>query len=135
LSASGEERAKERQARSVSLAALLGEYEPIAGHGHYWARAPRLRQQIQIAKISDEAAKAENDNEPFSIETASKIAALAVFVEENGKTRPATYDEVLDEFTAVDIAEILQRYMGMGVPTDPNAGTQGNPTGAESSAT
>lgn len=121
LAETREERRQEKAQRSVSLAAILGEYEPLAGHARFWARAPKLRQQIEIARISEEQAATESD--VANIEGAAKMARLAIFREQGGEVRQATLDEVLDEFTVAEVADVLKKYLGMSPVEggDPNA--------------
>ncbi len=47
--------AAKRKTQKPSLAALLGQYEPLDGHPGYYGRAPKLRQQIEITRLSEDA--------------------------------------------------------------------------------
>lgn len=115
-----------KQAEAISLPQLIGSYEAIEGHPGFYGRAPKLRQQIEIARIS-ESAQASNSMAANLVETA-EMARLAIFKNENGQMVGISVDEFLDEFDATETVGFLTKYLGLktdsaGDAADPNAST------------
>jgi hypothetical protein len=114
----GKDVRQERQ--GASLSALLGGYEAMEGHAGFYGRAPKLRQQIEIAKISESRSEAASSAE--NIVGAAEMARLAIFRQDRDEVRNATMNELMDEFTAEEVATVLSRYLGLNVTgdADPN---------------
>lgn len=107
---------------TTSLAAMLGEYEPMKGHPGFYARAPKLRQQIEITRLAEQS-DGETATATANLETAIAMARMAVFCQgADGEMRQATMDELLDTFTADEVTGIVRDYLGIGGgDEDPNA--------------
>lgn len=114
----------ERIARMPSLASLLGEYDPVEAHPGFYARAPKLRQQIEIARLAERSQGSETASQ--SLESAAELARLAIYVPDpQGEPTLASLDQVLDTFNADEITEILGKYLGLKAreSEDPNGST------------
>lgn len=114
----------QKSKNSASLSALLGSFEAVPGHEGFYGRAPKLRQQVEIAKLSENMKEA-NTMSANLIETA-EMARLTIFKCTGETMVNVSTDEFLDEFTADETVEFLGKYLGLkaeGDSNDPNAST------------
>ncbi len=121
LAKAREEFIDKRKSEIVPLAALLGHYEPIEGHPGFFARSPKLRQQIEIAKVAEEAK--ENSTMAASLYDTAAMARLAIFKSVDDRMVQVETEEFLDEFDANETTDFLTKYLGMTTKAtdDPNA--------------
>ncbi len=116
--------AEKRKMEKPTLASLLGQYEPIKGHPHFYGRAPKLRQQIEIARLSD--ATGDDASTATNLESTAALARLSVYKCVEGNMNQVTLDEFLDEFDATETISLLSQFLGLKVQpkeegADPNA--------------
>jgi hypothetical protein len=115
---------EERKANAVSLPALLGEYEPVEGHPGFYARAPKLRQQIEMAKVT-EAAQAQDQTTATVLAGTAELLRFALYKRDFPRSeefRQVTLDEILDEFDMGEMGDLVGKYLGFKAGgSDPNA--------------
>jgi hypothetical protein len=88
-----------------------------------------LRQQIGLAEVGEKQA-ADTDEATIGKNMRSSVeyAQFAVYKCIDGEMKQADTEEMLDEFTAEEIVDLMERFLGMKVrnaedTTDPNAPT------------
>ncbi len=117
-----DEVAEQKRKDQTPLAALLGHYEPIEGHPGFFARAPKLRQQIEIAKLSEAATQATTMS--ANLYETAKMACLAIFRCEDEQMVTVGVEDFLDEFDGTETVGFLTKYLGLETQKDekdPNA--------------
>lgn len=100
----------------MSLADMTNQYTYVKGK--FWSRAPKLKQQKKITAL---AAQVQGVADPVAImDMTSQAATYLLFIEEGEEYRPATVDEIDEEFDLTEVQALMQSATGAKAGSEKN---------------
>ncbi len=101
----------EKDSALMTLETAIGDYAPIEGHGGFYLKAMKLREQKAMLLFEQELRAAKSELE--SLESMERIAVKLIYRMEGENFRPATVDEIAESFSGEDLGVAFSRYGGL----------------------